>query len=395
MPDRMPSTPKSLPTPPPLLPPDIATDAAADLAACRATLAHGSRTFLAASRLLPRRVCEPAAALYAFCRLADDAVDGPGGRHGAVERLRERLVAAFASMPRPWPADRALALVVAKHGIPFTLFEALLEGFEWDTAGRRYESLADLEAYAARVAGSVGAMMALLMGARGADALARACDLGVAMQLSNIARDVGEDAAAGRLYLPRAWLREAGIDPDAWLRSPRFSPALGRVVQRLLDAAEVLYARAAGGVPQLPLDCRPGIHAARLMYAEIGHQVARRGFDSVGGRARVPAPRKLWLLLRAVSPHRPRAGLRRTPPLAANLFLIDAALAAHPVPPVQAASGLGTARDRNIATAPVMGLGRLGERVAWTIELFARLEERDLQRVTSMRLRAPSDAAVT
>lgn len=385
-------TPTSIPMPMPTMT-STPREAAADLAACRAALAQGSRTFLAASRLLPRRICEPAAALYAFCRLADDAVDGPGGRHGAVERLRERLVAAFAGTPQPWPADRALAAVVVRHGIPFALFEALLEGFEWDTAGRRYETLADLDTYAARVAGSVGAMMALLMGARSAEALARACDLGVAMQLSNIARDVGEDAAAGRLYLPRAWLREAGIDPDAWLRKPVFSPALGRVVQHLLDAAEVLYARAADGVPQLPLDCRPGIHAARLMYAAIGHEVARRGFDSVQGRARVPASRKVWLLLRAVSPHRQRSALRQAPPLAANRFLVEAALAAQPVSspkPVDVPGRYGLG-----AGAFGTGFGRVGERVAWTLELFARPEERDRQYANSMRLRAPSDAAVT
>ena len=77
-------------------------------------------------------------------------------------------------------------------------------------------------------------MMTVLMGARDARALARACDLGVAMQLTNIARDVGEDARAGRLYLPLAWLREAGIDPEAWLARPAFSDALGSVVRRLL-----------------------------------------------------------------------------------------------------------------------------------------------------------------
>ena len=89
---------------------------------------------------------------------------------------------------------------------------------------RRYETLQDLDAYAARVAGSVGAMMTLVMGQRAPEIVARACDLGVAMQLTNIARDVGEDARAGRLYLPLQWLREAGIDPDAWLAKPVFTP---------------------------------------------------------------------------------------------------------------------------------------------------------------------------
>ena len=98
--------------------------------------------------------------------------------------------------------------------IPRALPEALLEGFAWDAAGRRYETLDEVEHYAARVAGCVGAMMTLVMGRRDPAILARACDLGVAMQLTNICRDVGEDARAGRLYLPLAWLRDNGIDPD-------------------------------------------------------------------------------------------------------------------------------------------------------------------------------------
>lgn len=280
--------------------------------------------------LLPLGVGEPASALYAFCRLADDAVDAEGKRSDAVERLRERLRLAYAGTPRADPADRALARVVARHVIPSELFDALLEGFEWDLQGRRYDTLEGLHDYAARMAGTVGAMMALLMGVRSAEGLARACDLGVAMQLSNIARDVGEDARMGRLYLPPDWMIEAGIDPEAWLARPVFSPALGGVVRRLLDAAEVLYRRVGAGVARLPLGCRPGINAARFIYAAIGHEVARRGLDSVNARARVFAARKAWLLLRSLAQLAPSAPAHALPPLAANRFLVDAALAALP-----------------------------------------------------------------
>ncbi|MES2989902.1 MAG: phytoene/squalene synthase family protein [Pseudomonadota bacterium] len=343
-------------------PPELAADARADLAACRAALRNGSKTFLAASFLLPRGVHEPASALYAFCRLADDAVDA-GGRGDAVLRLRERLRAAYAGTPQDDPADRALALVVARHQIPAALFDALLEGFEWDLQGRRYETIDALHDYAARVAGTVGAMMALLMGVRSPEGLARACDLGVAMQLSNIARDVGEDARLGRLYLPRAWMAEAGLDPDAWLASPVFSPALAGVVRRVLDAAEVLYARVDGGVARLPLACRPGINAARFMYAEIGREVARRGLDSVSGRARVSAARKGCLLLRAALQLAPSAAAAALPPLRANRFLVDAAVAA--------AAPAETPPRRSVV-----------DRVVWTFELFARLEQRDRLRAS-------------
>ncbi|MES1161811.1 MAG: phytoene/squalene synthase family protein, partial [Rhizobacter sp.] len=240
--------------------------------------------------------------------------------------MKERLDRAYCGQPMNLAADRVFADVIERFSIPREVPEALLEGLAWDVEGRRYETLAELYAYAARVAGTVGAMMALLMGVHSAEGLARACDLGVAMQLSNIARDVGEDARMGRLYLPRDWMIEAGLDPDAWLAQPTFSPALARVVRRVRDAAEALYARVDAGVARLPLACRPGINAARFMYAEIGREVARRGLDSVGARARVSAARKAWLLMRAAVLLAPSAAARALPPLRANRFLVDAAV---------------------------------------------------------------------
>jgi phytoene synthase len=188
-----------------------------DLVACEALMRGGSKSFFAASRVLPARVRAPAIALYAFCRVADDAIDLADDPAAAVERLDLRLDAIYARRPQPFESDRALAAVVERFDLPRGLLDALIEGFRWDSEGRRYETIAELEDYCARVAGTVGAMMAILMGTRGCAALARACELGVAMQLTNIARDVGEDARNGRLYLPREWLREEGIDPQAWL----------------------------------------------------------------------------------------------------------------------------------------------------------------------------------
>jgi phytoene synthase len=331
----------------------------ADIAACRGLLCGGSRSFHAASLLLPRSVSDPATALYAFCRLADDAIDQDGGRPAALARLRERLARAYEGRPLPIPADRALAVVLARFAIPRAVPEALLEGFAWDAAGRRYETLAELTDYAVRVAGTVGAMMAMLMGVRAPAVVARACDLGVAMQLSNIARDIGEDAAAGRLYLPLEWLREAGIDPEAWLARPAFSPALGGVVERLLDYADRLYARAGSGVRRLPLACRPGIGAARLLYAEIGHEVLRRGGNSVNGRAVVSGRRKLALLGRSAIESVLPWKLSPEAPLPEARFLIDAVAAAPPPAP--------------IASTPWV----VEERLVWVLDLFERLAQRE------------------
>jgi 15-cis-phytoene synthase len=343
----------------------------ADMAACRAMLKGGSRTFHAASLVLPRSVADPAIALYAFCRLADDAVDLGNDRAAAVDRLRDRLDRAYRGQPMNCAADRVFADVVAKFCIPRALPEALLEGLAWDAEVRRYETLQDLVAYAARVAGAVGAMMTLVMGQRAPAIVARACDLGVAMQLTNIARDVGEDARAGRLYLPLAWLRQAAIDPETWLAEPAFTAEIAAIVQRLLDAADRLYDRATLGIAHLPATCRPGIYAARALYAEIGRELERGGLDSVSRRVVVSTKRKLAVLSRMLvlqetewSPA--KAFTADSGQLDATRFLIEA-VAATPL------------RDAVRQSKPPAR--SVEDRVVWVIDLFTRLERRDqLQR---------------
>lgn len=272
-----------------------------DMDACRAAIRTGSLSFHSASRLLPPKVRDASLALYAFCRIADDAVDEGADKAAAVLSLRDRLDLVYAGRPRNAFADRAFAGVVETHDMPRALPEALLEGFAWDAVGRRYDTLSGVLDYSARVAAAVGAMMCVLMGVRQRDTLARACDLGLAMQLTNIARDVGEDARQGRIYLPTDWLAEVGIDPDAFLAAPAFAPAIGQVTARLLAKADQLYSRAECGVCGLPLSSRPGIFAARLVYDGIGRQVARAGFDSVSRRARTSGRQKLGWLAQAVA----------------------------------------------------------------------------------------------
>jgi phytoene synthase len=340
--------------------PDAALATPSDHVACRALIRGGSKSFFAASLLLPSRIREAALALYAFCRLADDAVDL--GYCDALPRLRERLDRVYRGCPAPLAADRAFADVVRSFAIPRAIPEALLEGFEWDEQGRRFETGAELHSYAARVAGTVGAMMACLMDVTAPDVVARACDLGVAMQLTNIARDVGEDARAGRLYLPLQWLREAGVDPEQWLRSPRFSREVASVIQRVLVSAEFLYARAERGIARLPRSCRLGIYAAKFLYAEIGRELERRSFDSITSRTVVPARRKASMLARALAASVTRAVVDCVPPLEETRFLVDAISARADSVQVVAAG------------APAVGIDG---RIAWVIDLFERLERRE------------------
>lgn len=328
------------------------TPSAHDLNACRQLIRHGSHSFFMASLVLPSHVAVPATALYAFCRIADDIIDADEGDALAIETLAGRLDAIYAGTPFEHAEDRAMAEVVSHYGIPRSLPDALIEGLAWDAAGREYESLSDLYDYAARVAGCVGAMMSLIMGTTDRRAVARACDLGVAMQLTNIARDIGEDARMGRLYLPRQWFRECGLDVDTWLADPVDDNRIAAMCERLLAYADILYQRADAGVSLLPLRCRPGIRAARLIYSSIGREIANQGYRTVGKRAIVPVRRKAALLAWALPsiPWRHVNGQQvhlDWPPLAETRYLLA-----------------------DVESTPHC------DRVEWLINMFSALDER-------------------
>lgn len=334
----------------------------ADKAACREMIRVGSRSFHTASLLLPDAVRDGAYALYGFCRLSDDAVDLEGGERQAVRRLSLRLDRAYGGRPAADPVERALADAVRDFAIPRALLDALLEGLAWDVEGRIYDTLPQLQAYAARVAGSVGAMMATLMGARTPALVARACDLGVAMQLTNIARDVGEDARLGRLYLPRAWVREVGLDPEAWLANPTFGPQIASVINRLLASADELYRRADAGIANLDPAFRPAIFAARHLYAEIGVELRRQGLDSISTRTTVSAWRKARLVARAIRcAHASQEISPAGRPLPETRFLVEAVMGEP------AACDWAARPSRHTLEADI----------AWTLGLFTALERRD------------------
>jgi 15-cis-phytoene synthase len=310
----------------------------ADLALCREMIRQGSRSFHLASLLLPERYREPSRALYGFCRMADDAVDTASNPQEAVSTLMTRLDAIYDHAPADEPTDRAFADVVRRFAIPRALPEALIEGFAWDAIGRRYGTLSDVTAYAVRVAGTVGMMMALIMGCRSKHGLARAVDLGIAMQFSNIARDVEEDAALGRSYLPADWL-EVSTAPEA--------------ATRLVDEAEIIYARAASGIALLPRSCRASIHAARLLYRDIGLQAKRQNHR---GRAVVSGKRKSQLMLQAFPAALSRKPASTEAAVPEARFLVDAVMTGR---------------------SPYNPPKSIKERALWVMELFSALESRN------------------
>jgi phytoene synthase len=240
----------------------------------------------------------------------------------------------------------------------------LVEGFRWDRAGRQYQTIDELCDYAARVASTVGAMMTLIMGVRDRDILERACELGLAMQLTNIARDVGEDARNQRLYLPREWLEAENIDPDAWLQNPVFNDAISRVIQRLISHADEMYERASYGVVGLPRNCRSAISAASLIYSEISRQIERQGLDSISQRAVVSKRKKILLLLKSLQSTVYSAKLNHSLSKIPSIqFLVDSV---EPEAPYAHYSG------------------SVEDRLIWVVGLMEKIERRKVQSFNSL-----------
>ena len=250
-------------------------------------LRAGSRSFGAASRLFSPDVRRSVLMLYAWCRHCDDVVDGqtlgfgmappsPQEAQAKLDALREETLRAYGDRPMEEPAFAAFQYVAHRHGIPRAYALEHLNGYAMDVLGHRYQSLDDTLLYCYRVAGVVGLMMASVMGIKAGPALDRACDLGIAFQLTNIARDVVEDAQGGRCYLPVSWLEAAGI-PAQEVAAAEHRAALARVVARLLAEAECYYRSAHAGLAALPWRSAWAIATAHGVYREIGVKVARSG----------------------------------------------------------------------------------------------------------------------
>lgn len=270
------------------------------------TIEVGSKSFAAAARLFDPATRRSVLMLYAWCRHCDDVVDGqelgfdaaPSEQPDAaakLEGLREQTRRAYAGETMRDPAFAAFQEVALRQHIPQRFAFDHLAGFAMDVEGARYESIDDTLRYCYHVAGVVGLMMAAIMGVSEPRVLDRACDLGLAFQLTNIARDIVEDARIGRCYLPAQWLREAGIPRDE-LALPRHRRALAKVAARLVDHAEPYYASALGGIAALPLRSAWAIATARKVYRQIGIVVKRRGAHAWDERAGTSKATKLRLL---------------------------------------------------------------------------------------------------
>lgn len=284
-------------------------DRPALVAHARDTIARGSKSFATASHLFDRETRERVWLLYAWCRACDDIADAQdlggalGDQSGAAERLasiRRLTDLALAGLPTGRPEFDAFAVVARECGITRAMAEDVIAGFALDAADWTPRSEADLLRYCFHVAGAVGVMMAVVMGVDPADedTLDRACDLGLAFQLGNIARDVAEDDRAGRCYLPAEWLAAADIPPGEQFR-PAYRAALVGAVARLCALAGDYERSARIGASRLRRRQRWAVLAAAGIYGAIARKVARAGARAWDRRIGTGTLAKLGHVLRA------------------------------------------------------------------------------------------------
>jgi 15-cis-phytoene synthase len=281
------------------------------VAHARDTIARGSKSFAAASRLFDPPTRERVWLLYAWCRVCDDLADDQelggklGDQAGAAERLtaiRTLTAEALAGEPTGNPSFDALGVVARETGLTARMAEDVIEGFALDTADWLPRSEADLLRYCYHVAGAVGVMMAVVMGVdpRDDDTLDRACDLGLGFQLANIARDLCEDYSAGRCYLPAEWLAEADIPPGEHMK-PHYRAALVPLVQRMTRMARDYEAAARIGAARLAFRQRWAVLSAAEIYGAIGRKVEAAGAHAWDHRVTTSKAAKLGFVARGLA----------------------------------------------------------------------------------------------
>ncbi len=282
---------------------------AAIVATAQESIAKGSKSFAAASRLFDRRTRERAWLLYAWCRRCDDMADGQDHGHDLsavpdpaerLARMRAMTEAALAGDVVGDPAFDALRIVAAETGLPHQFAHDMIEGFRLDLEDWGPRSEKDLYRYCYHVAGVVGCMMAVIMGVwpGDEDTLDRACDLGIAFQLANIARDVEEDDRGGRCYLPEEWLVEMDFPPGQHMKPP-FRHRLAVLAKRLVDEAAWHEASARIGTPKLGFRSAWAVLSAAGIYGAIGREVVARGEHAWDHRAGTSSLAKAGFIARA------------------------------------------------------------------------------------------------
>ena len=272
----------------------------ADLNHVRSIVARSGSSFLAGMRVLPQPHREAMYAIYAFCRELDDIADTPGDMGGRIDRLegwRDEIVGLYAGRPTH-PITRALRRPVESYALPQPEFHAIVDGMEMDLRGvMQAPSITELETYCRRVAGAVGLLSMSVFGPPEREAHEIALTLGEALQLTNILRDLLEDAELGRLYLPREMLAAHGIhsrDPNEVLSHPALSRACAELAARAHDRFQQTH--------DLLESCnRRQLKPCILMmavYERILAKLVRRNWQNLAEPVHVSRAEKIWILAR-------------------------------------------------------------------------------------------------
>ena len=266
---------------------------------CRQKAAASGSSFYYSFRFLPPPRRRAIIALYAFCREVDDVVDEVSDPTVARAKLawwRREIALVFAGQPSH-PVALALQPVVREYDLPEAHFQTVIDGMEMDLMQHRYLDFPALELYCHRVAGVVGLMSAEIFGYTDPATKGYARDLGVAFQLTNIIRDVGEDARRGRIYLPQDELQRFAVPPSALLRG-EYSAAFRQLMRFEVDRARTWYERA---MAQLPSQDRKAQRAGLVMaaiYRTLLDEIAHDGYQVLDRRTSLTPLRKLWLAWR-------------------------------------------------------------------------------------------------
>lgn len=265
----------------------------------RALLRLRARTFRLATLFLPRAMQDDIAIIYAFCRIADDLADESSDDTVAAREL-ERLEQELLGRAAPRPVVSAFRTIARRQGIALTHAVDLLNGVRSDLGVVRIADESALKRYGFAVASTVGLMMNRVLGVRDPGGDAFAIDLGLAMQLTNIVRDVREDASMGRVYLPATLLARHDITAEQLLDGTVDRIRLKAACHELLAMADGCYRNAASGIGCIPLRARFGIAIALRAYAAIGWRIRRLDHDPFAGRVVVPGIEKAWWVLSAL-----------------------------------------------------------------------------------------------
>ncbi len=270
-------------------------------------LRHHARSFSLAALFLTRKMKEDAAVCYAFCRLVDDAVDEVEDRSEARRRLG-MIEDMLGGILAPNPIIGAYIRLMQSSGIGLGPARDLVEGARSDLDRVRIQDDEAFMKYCYRVAGTVGLMMCGVLGVRHVEARRHAIDLGIAMQMTNICRDVLEDAKRDRIYLPLTRLTAAAVEQDELLGVKEGSDVssvaragVSRVVSDVLVWAERYYDSGAAGMGYIPVRARLAIIVARALYRDIGRSLLLRGGDALSGRATVSFVRKCFLTVHSIA----------------------------------------------------------------------------------------------